>query len=356
MNFSQCKAEDFIRESIEIINKRNLESAVKCVDDAFSTREVVLKSYVASIDQSHDNLITSFRDQLNNYRQEFVSSHDSFHLLINAVDLEYDSSKNKKLSVIRQLFVDSINLCQTLKQVQENPMAWTLSKMNHMIAVYKTPNFRARIQRDLRIMDTAFDSVCETAFKIFKTRSTMQKKDQFLFQLDDTKEAIFNWKKSIVSSSEEWVNSLLVIKDNCNIEYLEELHLQLSDLQNMRQNLDLYKMNLDQLSRSSALGLERFRHYCRYDEVAAQRMATHHNGTIDSSKSKDTLIYSHPYSLFYRWNGREGKVEHGSEIAQRTEKERCTMLLGTRIRSLGILADLSLEQMEVALMDLIRFL
>lgn len=337
-----------------MINKRDLESAVKCIDDAFSTREVVLKSYIASINKSHDNLITSFRDQLTNYRKEFTSSHDSFHLLSNSVDLEYNNLKEKKLSAIRQLFADSKNLCQALKHVQENPMAWTLSKMNHMIAVYKTPNFRARIQKDLRIIDTTFDRVCETAFKIFKSRSTMQKKDQYIFQLDDMKEAIFNWKKSIVSSSEEWVNSLLVIKDNCSIEYLEELHLQLSDLQNMRQNLDLYKMKLDHLSRSSALGLDRFRHHCRYDEDAAQRMVKHHNGSSDPSK--DALIYSHPYSIFYHWNGGEGNDDHGSKVIQPAEKERCKMLMGTRIRSLGILADVSLEQVEAVLIDLIRFL
>ena len=336
------------------------------MDDAFSTREVVLKSYVASIEKSYDRIITSFRDQLINYRKEFIYSHDSFHLLENAVDLEYNNLRNKKLSVMCQLFVDSKSLSLSLKQVQDKPMAWTITKMNLMIGVYKTPIFRTRMQRDLRIIDTAFDRVCETAFKIFKNRSTMPKRDEFQMQLDEIKQSIFNWKRSIVSSSEEWVNSLLVIKDNCSIEYLEELHLQLVDLQNMQQNLDLYAKKLNHLSRSSALGLDRFRLYCRYDEDAALRMAHHHlyeYNTMDSSKNSSvTTNYCHPYSLFFQWNRKEDEDEdedaggqESIEVKQQS-KERCAMLMGTRIRSLGILADVSLEQVEAILMDLTSYM
>ena len=349
----QNNGEILIEENINKINRRNLASALSSLEETFSLREGCLRSIVHSIHVTHERLISSFSDQLFKYRLEFSASHDSYKLLEKSVEIQYNNLKNKKMSAMRQLFADSRKVTEKIKQIQDKSMNWTLTKMESTMAAFKAPNFRLRLQKDMRALDSTYERVCDTAFKNFQKRSTANKRDEYWQEIDGTKRSIYRWKMSIITVSEEWINAMLGMNDNCYSEYIEELHAQLSDLQQMSDNLTIYKLKLAHLSRHARLELDRFERFCRYDEGAAVRMIQQSAGPSNNfegyqEEEQQQMHCLHPYSLFAR-NQSDAKLlqaDHG-------ENDRASILIGTRIRSLGLLAGLSLEYVEAILMELI---
>jgi hypothetical protein len=210
----------------------------------------------------------------------------------------------------------------------------------------------------MRKIDSQFERVCDAAFHKFSKASSSSDKDSYLLQLEATKRSIFAWKMKIVSVSEDWVNTMLVSKEDTYCEYLEELHAQLLDIQSMTQALIIYQRKLEQLARTMALDLQRFRQVGLFDDEVAHELA-------------GKWSQNHPYSLFYSLpfhprrpraeSEAKKKLSHDtmtlrSRGLQEEEREMKRLLMGTRMKSLAMLAELPIEEAEAMMLDLIEFI
>jgi len=351
-------ADDVIQECIEQVNQRNLQSAIECLQDTLALHESNLTMKISIIHDGLDKLLTDFQKQLHQNREQFSTCHNSIALLDLSTDISYQNLKKKKMESIRNFFTESNLFTSKIKHIQDQSIKWVENKWEQIYMQYvNNPTTRFRIQREMRKVDKQMDKLCETMYKNFLQSSLHSGKDAHLHSLEEMKVSIFQWKLKMVSVSEDWVSTMLDSKDASFCSYLEDLHKQLFDLERMNQSLNIYKQKVEHLCRTMSLNVIQKQRNLQSNSLDAladtlavsQRFYSQNHKTFFENSIKDThsLLLDSDIDVV-------DEEEH--ELKLKKTSMKGSPLMGTRLHSLGILAELSLDEIQVIMLDLVQYL
>jgi hypothetical protein len=287
--FGSETACSLLRTQMENSTERNLESAVKSLEQALAQGEDSVLKHIELSAESIEQLIPELQRQIEDKKADMAESHDISSLLQDTVVKNYETMRDGYITLIRKVYEEESAQWKSLLKLQQPTDAWHLHKLAGLCESQKVnPTVNKKREQIFQESTRQLEAYCEHSFEQIKKSKMYEEKTEHLQKIEVLKRAVFKYKSGIVLRSESHLHRAEIGLDAFYMNSLEDINEAMYALQDSLQKVTVYEKKLEYLlvlAFQRELRMDRLQRKLQRSRAGSSRAGSSRGGSPQARRS-----------------------------------------------------------------------
>ncbi len=323
-----------ILKQIKTIDDRNIDAALKSLELTFAKSGNTLTQHIESGAEVIETGIPKLQSQIVQSRRDFRNSHDSDHLLNSAVHTNYCVLRDGFVELLRDHHSESVAQLRINSGLESKTAKWFESEMQAILAapLDKSGAMRDRSERVFEETQALYSKACDATFEHLLKNNDFEGSEREFELLQTVRCSVSKWKASIARHSEDILSRALAVDSDLFMSLVEELQQRLAVLQVVSSRVFFYDRTLGK-------------------QIALLRQMESHEQRSRSRLAGKLSVARHEH--FHSVHNGENALSMDRNVRRTKEIEDHSLRLGTSLHAKCVALQMSPEQTEAALLEML---